>query len=393
MKLSEIVEHHLDELNKLKELQNMLLEVSSDDIEQLKEYISSSSYIETKEGLRQLSYSIAIALNSRPLKYQYYLSLISFLVPQIKAFFTQDEIVDDIFGHNSIRLQLLEEGVIDFTTIYEYDRSESTFFFFGPEYKKFYPDYFNEHEIEFRNVDLKKHFLLRSEGMNESELAIIIRNDDIESFQSYVSKLNINLNSNIPKSKYEISFFLRATTSIIEYAAFYGSLKIFKFLWMNNVSVSDQLREFAVAGGNYDIVHILELKNIKFDADCLNKAIQYHHNDIVRYINDTFNIEYTPDSLRECIMSYNIEMFLENFQVIDENINCANDWGWTALHFATMHGKLDIVKLLCSVEGIDINCRNNVFIKIIFFFILEFFFFFFLMQHHFIGLQLMDTLI
>lgn len=359
MKLSEVIEQHIDELNKLKELQSMLLDVTSEDIEKVKEYISSSIFIQTKEGLRQLSYTIAVALNSRPLKYQQYIDIITFLVPQIKSFFTQDEIVDDIFGHNSIRLRLLEENVIDFSTIYNYDRSESTFFFFGPEFKKFYPDYFNEHEIEFRNVDLKKHFLLRSEGMNESEMAILIRNDDIENFQKFVSRLNINLNGNVPKSKYEISFFLKATTSIIEYAAFYGSLKIFKFLCMNNVSFSDQLREFAVAGGNYDIVHILEMKNVKFDLDCLNKAIQYHHNEIVRYINDTFNIEYTTDSLRESIMSYNIDIFLENYYVVDDDINHANDWGWTPLHFATMHGKLDIVKLLCNVEGININCKNN----------------------------------
>ena len=361
MKLSEIINIHLDELNKLDELQSMLFDITFDSIDEVKEFISTSQFIQSKEGLRQLSYSIATALNSRPLKYKLYISLISFLVPLIKQFFTQDEIVDDIFGHNSIRLQLLEEGVIDFSTIYLYDRSESTFFFFGPEFQKFYPDYFNEHEIEFRNVDINKHFLLRSEGMNESEIAIMIRNDDIESFQSYTSKLNINLNVNIPKSKYEISFFLKATTSIIEYSAFYGSLKIFKFLWMNNVKISGQLREFAIAGGNYDIIHILESKNVKFDYDCLNKAIQYHHNEIVRYLNETYNIEYSADSLRESIMSYNIEMFLENYFILESNINLSNDWGWTALHFATMHGKLDIVKLLCDVEDININCKNNIF--------------------------------
>lgn len=389
MKLSEVIELHLNELNELDKLQNMLIDITPENIEKVEEYLTTSTFIQTKESLRQLCYSIAMALNCRPLKYKQYLSLISFITPQIQNFFTQDEIVDDIFGHNSIRLQLLESNAIDFSTIYSYDRSESTFFFFAPEFEKFYPDYFCEHEIEFKNVNLSTHLKLRSEGMNESELAIIIRNDDIDSFQSYVSKLNFNLNGNIPKSKYEISFYLKSSTSLIEYAAFYGSLKIFKFLWMNNVHISDQLREFAVSGGNYEIVHILERKQVNFDEDCLNKAIQYHHNEIARYINETFDVHFTFDTFRECIMSYNIEMFIEIFNTIENDVNTANDWGWTALHFATMHGKLDIVKLLCEVDDINVSSKNN--IQLLFFFYTGIFFFFFLMQLLFIGLLHMDT--
>ncbi|OHT14830.1 hypothetical protein TRFO_14777 [Tritrichomonas foetus] len=365
MKLSEVVQLHMSEMNDLIEVQDMLLNISQYNEEETFEYFSNSPFFESKDHLRTLLNSIIAALNSRPTNYQHYVNLISYLIPIITTFFQQEELVEEIFGHNIIRLRLLEENIIDFSQIYKYDKSESTFFFFAPEFQKYYPEYFDENKIIVRNLNMENHIIKRLEGMNESEIAIIIRNDDIEQFQSFISRTNTSLNSNIPNSFYEICLFLKNSVSLIEYAAFFGSTEIFKFLWVNNVNLPSTLCDFAVAGGNYEIVHLIESnKSLKYSSDNLLNAILFHRNDIAHYLNDTIGLEYTFDVLAQCIMAYNIEIFVEICHLADDDINMGNEWGWTALHFATMHNRFDLVKLLCQVEGIDVMSRNNVYFVI-----------------------------
>ena len=71
----------------------------------------------------------------------------------------------------------------------------------------------------------------------------MIRDDNVVEFITYVNKNNISLNSMIQTSIYETNSFLLKKQSVlrrnddgvtlIEYAAFFGSIQIFQYLQMN----------------------------------------------------------------------------------------------------------------------------------------------------------------
>ena len=103
-----------------------------------------------------------------------------------------------------------------------------------------------------------------------------IKNDDIESFQDFISKL--------PSFDFEqkINTYTREG-SIIHYAAYNGAIKCFKYLILNDVSLDSSLVLFAVAGGNSEIIHILENKGLSF-AKAINTSIAFHRYAITDWI-------------------------------------------------------------------------------------------------------------
>ena len=69
-------------------------------------------------------------------------------------------------------------------------------------------------------------------GENDSYICHLIRNDSIEKFVIFVNQTNLNLSSQIKSSIFETNLFLikNDETTLIEYAAFFGSIQIFQYL-------------------------------------------------------------------------------------------------------------------------------------------------------------------
>ena len=131
----------------------------------------------------------------------------------------------------------------------------------------------------------------RKNGENEDYLCKVIQRDEIEEFISIVNRENISLKNTIIKhSIFDTNEFLlnQNYTSIIEYAAFYGSIQIFQYLKYNDVKLHPYLWLYAIHSNNAEIIHHLEENEIEsFDMsyyDCLNESIKCHHNDIADYI-------------------------------------------------------------------------------------------------------------
>ena len=100
--------------------------------------------------------------------------------------------------------------------------------------------------------------------------------------------------------------------SLIEYAAFFCAIDVFKYLLLKGAVLSENLASCSVAGGHYEIIHILEQNGIKFNTtDLLNVAIEYHRNDIVEYMVETLEVDFSPESLVKCLKCYNISAFFE----------------------------------------------------------------------------------
>ena len=183
--------------------------------------------------------------------------------------------------------------------------------YFMPEIKKFINEkwFTNTREwVKEIKQELPDDFYdLRKEGENDSYICNLIRNDSVEEFVSYVNRNIISRNSTITKSIYETNSFLiknqnesNANTNtkgvtLIEYAAFFGSIQIFNFLRFEGAKLTPSLWLFAIHGKNAELIHILEEQNIKPKIiankyeitsykECFKESIKCHQNDISDYI-------------------------------------------------------------------------------------------------------------
>ena len=96
----------------------------------------------------------------------------------------------------------------------------------------------------------------------------------------------MNLNSKIENSIFEsvtkeVSL---EDLTLIEYAAFFGSLSIFKFLLLNHASITNKLLDDAIAGGNTEIIHICQQYKCNVQINSFQMAIKYYHNDILAWL-------------------------------------------------------------------------------------------------------------
>lgn len=217
-------------------------------------------------------------------------------------------------------------------------------------------------EEEEANSSLKRQI-----GMNDSYICQLIRDDSVEEFIKYVTQANMNLSSLIPFSKYESSPFLiddkyrempqidlmkpyQSKASLIEYAAFYGSLKIFKYLRIKDVNFSPSIWLYAIHSNNPDIIHILEEDEINPPdgnyEKCFIEALKCHHIKVAKYL---LNEYITMDSkiAQQVVKYHNYEIFNEKF--IDHFFD-----------FAQFDYPLTVKILLNTETSYDINSKIKV---------------------------------
>ena len=159
---------------------------------------------------------------------------------------------------------------------------------------KKYPEYFR-HEIELfqgtEKQEEKEFYEKRKKGENDNYICQIIQQDLIDDFVIYVNHKNLPIQTTkiIPESIFETnSFLLKNEPSLIEYAAFYGSIQIFNYLKYNKVELSPSLWLYSIHGKSAEIISILEEEKVKpkdqnYD-EYLKESIKCHHNDFAEYI-------------------------------------------------------------------------------------------------------------
>ena len=171
-----------------------------------------------------------------------------YLENDLKKNFTNSEIFTIFKNSNPILLFLIKQKIITVdTSIVKLIRNKECLQFLYPEIKAFIDD-----EIERRieesneidemtkdaNFDKKRRI-----GENETYICQLIRTDSIEEFVAFINKTNTSKNGKIKRSLFETNSFLikKKETSLIEYAAFFGSIQIFQFLRINEVPLSQSL--------------------------------------------------------------------------------------------------------------------------------------------------------
>ena len=114
--------------------------------------------------------------------------------------------------------------------------------------------------------------------------------DDVEFISDYASNNEFNFNMKIKlDKKYRNRFAIPLTENgtLLDFCAFYGSVKCFKYLLDNNAKLTDNVVPCAFAGGNHEIIQICEMNNLNMQKG-LTCAIMYKRNDIFEWASEKF---------------------------------------------------------------------------------------------------------
>ncbi|KAK8857406.1 hypothetical protein M9Y10_015811 [Tritrichomonas musculus] len=289
-------------IDKKKLLQRKLLDFiendSSNDEENyhnLIKYINSQKIQKDKHELKSLLYLILKISNNHfriSCFFEKIEKILLFLEQETKQTFSNNDIFNIFKNNKKILLFLIEKQFI------KIDKSLSSIFIL-PKYEKLgYPTFFIN-EIRKFSQNPKIREVVKNEpenceekrkiGQNDSQICEIIRDDSLDKFISYVNEKNLPLSSKIERSSFETNpFLLRNEPTLIEYAAFFGSIKIFKYLHENKVDLSKSLWFYSIHGQNIELIHLLENNHIEPEdntyQECLREAIKCHHNEIAYYI-------------------------------------------------------------------------------------------------------------
>ncbi|KAK8898098.1 hypothetical protein M9Y10_000366 [Tritrichomonas musculus] len=314
-------------IDKIKSIQDKLMEFidnsdnESESFDNFKHLLESKNIISDKHDLKLFLYLLSSITNNYkrgPNFFQKIESILSFYKNQIQSYFTNSEIYQIFKMNNRNLLSLINVGILNLSDVNdnEYFTSE------------------NKEKCE--------------KGENDLLLCELIRNDSVEQFIQYVNQTIYPLSSRIDESIYETNTFLyNKCPTVIEYSAFFGSIKIFNYLKMNNVQLTPSLWIYAIHSNNPDLIHILEQSKIvpedKTYKKCLEEAIKCHHNAIANYIYD--NLLKNQDEnfcLSKAVKYYNFEFISNNKnQLIFKNV-CKYDY-------------FNLVQLLLQKMDFDVN--------------------------------------
>ena len=215
----------------------------------------------------------------------------------------------------------------------------------------------------------EKFEINRKKGENDSYICQLIRQDSIKEFIIYMNKTNTPFSSKIPDSFFESnSFLIGKTPTLIEYAAFFGSFQIFKYLQLNNVDLTSSLWLYSIHGNNPELIHLLEENHVIPDdqtfLECLKESIKCHHNDITDYIENNLmsdkNVIVYNENFFQNKIAYTFRYY--NFCNLQDCINFGN---FQLLYFcAAKYDYLNIVKILVENKMIDVNYKVILKIKL-----------------------------
>ncbi|KAK8844306.1 hypothetical protein M9Y10_024518 [Tritrichomonas musculus] len=358
---------------KMKEFQNKFLayleneDNSEENYQNLISFFNEQKFGNNKDEIKLLLYTISnISKNHfRGHNFSYKVEqILLFLKNFIQDCFSNSEIFNFFKGNNVIILFLLEENILFMNdSIYLECREDRSFInFFRPEIKSFLKEenIRDNFDYDFDEINDQEEFdEKRKKGENDNEINEIIRNDSIEEFIVYVNKNQHELDSKVTESIYETNHFLIKNDeelTLIEYAAFFGAVQIFRYLYLNGVQLKKSLWMFAIHGNNPELIEFLIENKIKPEDEtyenCLKEAIKCHHNCMAEYIRkNLMNKHYELRNLNEKIdtnlLSYSFHYY--NFSFISNQPN-----NHFIFYYAIKFDYLTIVDLFIKTKKIDV---------------------------------------
>ena len=303
-------------VEKKKNIQQVLLEYIDgesnveENYETLIQVLKEQHIIEERHDTKEMLYLISNIGNNHPRSNTFFHKLeliLQHLKETITKLFSNNEIFEIFKNNKRILLFLIKEQIflIDenfISTITNgYYIGEHYFEYFYPEIKNiFTEEIINNYYVKISEsnnfiVELRKEipsdfYSKRKKGENDNYLCQIIRTKRTKEFIVHIIQNNIPLDSYIPTSIYETNqLFLKDNKiKIIEYAAFFGSNEIIKYIRNEGIEIPSSIWFYAIHSGDAELIKYLEDEQIpppRNDYEnILRESIKSHHNDVSTYI-------------------------------------------------------------------------------------------------------------
>ena len=197
----------------------------------------------------------------------------------------------------------------------------------------------------------------------EDSIEKIIIDDDVEKMQKALAIGGFDKTCSIENNYLEYLVDC-SDISILNFAAFVGSIKCFKYALMNSKGKDELSPICAIAGGNNEIVQLLNQQGVDFGYS-LKASIAYHRKDLFEWLNVHYEI-------KEALVVESIDYYCEDLffyyvekakaigaDAISTLINTENVFGVYPLSIASLNGCKQIVDLLLA-NGADVDIVDDV---------------------------------
>lgn len=359
-------------VEKIKRIQQILIDImdkegqSDELIKNLSHAITKEKINENKNYFKTVLHVICKLTNNhhRPSDFPEKISLIfRTLKSDILNQFKNWEIFN-VFKNNKRALLALfreevlkpEKSIYDIINTDKYRHSYYIRYFF-PEFKQFLsPEYLKQYDLHGSDSDFD---VKRKEGENDQEICKLIRKDSIQEFTNFVEQKKLSLKTKIEPSYYETNpFLIHKKISLIEYAAFFGSLQIFNYLIENKVEMQPSLWTFAIHGNNIEMIHILEVNKVVPVDESFNQSIKesikMHHNTVAKVFLHN-HPQKAEDTFISCIQFSNYLLFPEDYIEVLNNVNIINEKPSPVLFNLIQYDHINLVDYILKTKKLNLN--------------------------------------
>lgn len=221
-------------------------------------------------------------------------------------------------------------------------------------------------KIIANDFHLFKQIVSKADTINP--IANAIRYDQVDQLQALLNKKrandqSINVSIVLKDLLFEVDDFLN-DTPLLNYAAFFGSIKCFKFLILNGAEIRPETFKYAICSQNAEILHIIQQKKVNSSTN-LEFAAKINANNIFDWLYDM-----TPEKKKkdykniahESIIHYNFLIFMKiitkvnGFATLKEN--AIKSGNYEILKFLNLISTESSIKF---VRIFDINTHSAIF--------------------------------
>lgn len=233
----------------------------------------------------------------------------------------------------------------------------------------FAPPKLKNYSIQFDSLQSNQwKDLKNSIGNNPNELAKILANDEITAFKPYFKK-GFKINQRIPPSILECNEILLNEPTLVQYAAYYGSMNCFDYLVKNgaNLDLLDKnkvsIAQFVAASGNVELLS--RLRSLKCNLEgALNFAVLYHRKEVFDYLTGQLNVTILESDtqlgsvMHQAVMSDNIGVLSLCFNE-NVSVNSRDHDNKTPLHIAMINENMYSICSLLNHKDINVNAKDK----------------------------------
>jgi ankyrin repeat protein len=212
-------------------------------------------------------------------------------------------------------------------------------------------------------------------GYLSDTIEYCLKTDDVARFQDLIVANRYSLDRTIARSIFETGFLLENNPYYIHFAVYYGSVHCVKFMLLNNVDLTKKdssmvfLPQFATAGGNGEIIRLLEQRKCYFNGTQQMAAL-FHRNSVFDWLHETkyhvtdYNDPYLGSILIQATVGNNLSIFLfllEHSQFEEIVDFLCTDWTIyrSVLQAAAEYGHAALLRFLLGRPGIAVSSQNQ----------------------------------